>query len=221
MQVKCHRTIPALTWTKRLKAFHPWGKMLSPCIYLYSGCYGFFKCPYRAVCTSSTSPLWRTSPGGAWLHWWACTARLGALSPLPGERHPRKKNTYMEMQLKSLFLWIVQAVLRDSGRKCSVRATWRGDGQRDEGPRWLRSTPSAFPIRKPPVLHPSLRHSVLIQRSKSDETHFTSQDASDLFIVGLHGRYSATCNRMTCSGLSFIAFYRFHTKKLKNGAVYL
>lgn len=68
MQVKCHRTISALMWTKRLKAFHPRGKMLFPCIYLYTGCYGFFKCPYRAVCTSSTSPLWRTSPGGAWLH---------------------------------------------------------------------------------------------------------------------------------------------------------
>lgn len=84
---------------------------------------------------------------------------------------PSKKNTYMEMQLKSFFLWIVQAVLRDSGRKCSVRATWCGDGQRNEGPRWSRSTPSAFSIRKPPVLHPSLRHSVLIQGSKSDETH--------------------------------------------------
>lgn len=88
MQVKCHRTISALMWTKRLKASHPWGKMLYPCIYLYSGCYGFFECPYRPVCTSSTSSLWRTSPGGAWLHWWACTACLRALFLLPGERHP-------------------------------------------------------------------------------------------------------------------------------------
>lgn len=30
MQVKCHRTISALMWTKRLKAFHPRGKMLFP-----------------------------------------------------------------------------------------------------------------------------------------------------------------------------------------------
>lgn len=94
MHVKCHRTISAFMRTKRLKAFHPGGKTLCPCIYLYSGCYGFFKCPYRAVSTSSTSPLWRTSPGGAWLHWWACKARLRALFLLPGEWHPQKTPTW-------------------------------------------------------------------------------------------------------------------------------
>ena len=85
LQIKCHRIVPAPVLTRSLKAFHPWRKTLYSA-FIYTP--ALFKCPHRAVCTCSTSPLWRTSPGGAWLLWWACTVPLRALSLLPGECHP-------------------------------------------------------------------------------------------------------------------------------------
>lgn len=172
MQVKCHRTIPALTLDQKVKGFSSMRKNALPMHLFILGLLWLFQVSLQGCLHFQHLSTLTHFP------WWGLTALVSlyssSRSTLPsawGTTPSKKKNTYMEMQLKSLFLWIVQAVLRDSGRKCSARATWRGDGQRDEGPRWLRSTPSAFPIRKPPVLHPSLRHSVLIQRSKSDETH--------------------------------------------------
>lgn len=86
--------------------------------------------------------------------------------------------------IKSFFLWIVQPVLRDSGRKCSVRATWT----EDEGLRWRRVRHLHSPS-KPLILHPSFQHSVLIYPFLSDETHSQAHNHTHtpiLFLVGLH-----------------------------------
>lgn len=161
MRVKCHRTICALMWTKRLKAFHPWGKMLSPCIYLYAGCYGFSSVPTGL--SALPAPLHSDALPLVGLD---CTGEHVQLvsehSTLCLGNDTLRKHLHGNA-IKSSFLWIVQPVLGDSGRKRSVRGTRCRDGQRvrDWGGEECGTS----------VLRSSFQHSVLIDQFSCDETH--------------------------------------------------
>lgn len=83
--------------------------------------------------------------------WWGLTAPVSmyssSQSTLPSAWGTRpSRNTYMKMQLKVFFFhWIVQAVFRDEGSKCSVKATQYGM-DRGWGTEVGRSTPNAVSI---------------------------------------------------------------------------
>lgn len=143
MQVKCHRTISALMSTKRLKAFHPWGKMLYPCIYLYSGCYGFSSVPTGL--SALPAPLHSDALPLVGLD---CTGEHVQLvsehSSFCLGNDTLKKHLH-ENAIKSFFRWIVQAVFGDDSRKCSVKATQYGM-DRGWGTEVGRSMPTALSI---------------------------------------------------------------------------
>lgn len=78
--------------------------------------------------------------------------RSGERVPLLSEHSPHclgndtlKKHLHGNA-IKSPFCWIVQAVFRDDGRKCSVKATWCGM-DRGWGIKVGRRTPSESPIQ--------------------------------------------------------------------------
>lgn len=161
MQVKCHRTIFCSYVDQKVKAFSSKRKNASPCIYLYCGCYSFFKCPYRAVCTRTTSPLWRTSPHGAALH---CTEHVVLVSEHSASclgNGTLRKHQHGNA-IKSFCLWIVQV--------CFFRGTVAGNvarekcraGRGDWGRRGETAVQMGSSQSKPLIFRSSVQHSVLI-----------------------------------------------------------
>lgn len=136
--------ISALPLTTRLKAFHPWGKMFYPCIYLYSGCYGFSSVPTGL--SALPAPLHFDALPLVGLD---CTGEHVQLvsehSSFCLGNETLKKHLHENAIKIFFFRWIVQAVSRDDSSKCSVKATqYRMD--RGWGTEVGRSTPTAVSI---------------------------------------------------------------------------
>lgn len=118
--------------------------MFYPCIYLYSGCYGFSSVPTGL--SALPAPLHFDAFPLVGLD---CTGEHVQLvsehSSFCLGNETLKKHLH-ENAIKSFFFhWIVQAVFRDEGSKCSVKATQYGM-DRGWGTEVGRSTPNAVSI---------------------------------------------------------------------------
>ena len=129
MQVKCHRTISALMWTKRLKAFSSMRKNAFPMHLFILGLLWLFQVSlqgclhFQHLSTLTHFPMVEPDCTGEHVnvvseHSSLCLGNDTPIKHLHGNA------------IKSFFLWIVQPVLEDSGRKCSVQCNAARGGQR-------------------------------------------------------------------------------------------